>query len=574
MLELAEANLELVQVSLATELNPEQEVSLAMELSLLLEASLELAEANLELVQLSLATELVQVSLATDLNLELAEFSPVTDHNRELADNLATELKLELTEGYLVLMEVNLLHQDVIQLVQEPPLLLVVVLVFLALAELTMPSRRLSLLLVMDKHRLVRKARRMEVRQRLKCLAATAQVQLNGKDGGTKASSQSGGIIHQSQSEVQANDKGGLADAQSSGPGQTSSQAQIGFRPGQDNNSAATSGGGQASAQSGSHSGQSQSQIHGTSSFGVSYHGAAQSASGTKEQVATYREQNRELFNTISQFGNTGNAVTDRVDAVYSGPSLASESDKIPELQLKSTTTSKENKSDSDKLNQPEAPIDDDEEGEEDEEPFDEYEEDEYYNEKPVKLEDSPASASQTKTQEPSAAAPAQTYTQSSTTQKQQAVVANPGVDQYKVVQNQNGRVNTYPVRTTTESVPSGFRGTVNVEKKFHTKALELHNTEDKEKKVHISAEDDVAKSSKVDAHKPRAPDSYVTVTKSVTGSMDNSRNPPQENKNFQSTYYTKSSTCGYFTFSCNIVYGANGRSKICRPKAPSNGKC
>lgn len=38
--------------------------------------------------------------------------------------------------------------------------------------------------------------------------------------------------------------------------------------------------------------------------FGVSYHGAAQSASGTKEQVATYREQNRELFNSISQFGN------------------------------------------------------------------------------------------------------------------------------------------------------------------------------------------------------------------------------------------------------------------------------
>lgn len=39
--------------------------------------------------------------------------------------------------------------------------------------------------------------------------------------------------------------------------------------------------------------------------YGVSYHGAAQSASGTKEQVATYREQNRDLFNTISQFGNT-----------------------------------------------------------------------------------------------------------------------------------------------------------------------------------------------------------------------------------------------------------------------------
>lgn len=63
---------------------------------------------------------------------------------------------------------------------------------------------------------------------------------------------------------VQANDKGGLADAQSSGPGQTSSQAQIGFRPDLDENTQMASGG-QASAQSGIHSGQSQSQIQGKS---------------------------------------------------------------------------------------------------------------------------------------------------------------------------------------------------------------------------------------------------------------------------------------------------------------------
>lgn len=48
--------------------------------------------------------------------------------------------------------------------------------------------------------------------------------------------------------------------------GQTSSQAQIGFRPesGENNKISNTfNGGGQASAQSGVHSGQSQSQIHG-----------------------------------------------------------------------------------------------------------------------------------------------------------------------------------------------------------------------------------------------------------------------------------------------------------------------
>lgn len=58
-----------------------------------------------------------------------------------------------------------------------------------------------------------------------------SQISVDAKTGGTSATSQSGGEKHESQSEVVANEKGGLADAQASGPGQTSSQAQIGFRP-------------------------------------------------------------------------------------------------------------------------------------------------------------------------------------------------------------------------------------------------------------------------------------------------------------------------------------------------------
>lgn len=115
---------------------------------------------------------------------------------------------------------------------------------------------------------------------------AQAQVEVNEKTGGTSASGQTSGLKHSSQSEVSANEKGGLADAQSSGPGkiysnsytmnhitmkktvlgQTSSQAQIGFRPesagsGQEAN--IFNGGGTSSAQSSVHSGQSQSQIQG-----------------------------------------------------------------------------------------------------------------------------------------------------------------------------------------------------------------------------------------------------------------------------------------------------------------------
>lgn len=191
----------------------------------------------------------------------------------------------------------------------------------------------------------------------------------------------------------------------------------------------------------------------------------------------------------------------------------------------------------------------------EEEEPYDEYDdEDEYYNEN-SKLD------SQTGNK-PESQSPYRTYTQNSPTQSQQAAVPN-SPDKYLLVQNQNGRVQKYPFRSTTEMVPRGFRGTVNVEKKFHTKAVKSQPTDN-----------DLDSAEEQTPTKHRTPDSYVTVTKSITGSMDNTKNPPQENKNFQSTYYTKSSTCGYFTFSCNIVYGANGRSKICRPKAPTNGKC
>lgn len=105
------------------------------------------------------------------------------------------------------------------------------------------------------------------------------------------------------------------------------------------------------------------------------------------------------------------------------------------------------------------------------------------------------------------------------------------------------------------EIVPDGFKGKIEEKRQKHnlTAKNQLNNDE-----------------TKVDVK----PDTYVTVTKSVSGSLDNAKATPTDDKKFESTYYTKSSTCGYFTFSCNIVYGSNGRSKICRPKQPANGKC
>lgn len=105
------------------------------------------------------------------------------------------------------------------------------------------------------------------------------------------------------------------------------------------------------------------------------------------------------------------------------------------------------------------------------------------------------------------------------------------------------------------ETLPDGFKGKI----------------EDKRQKHNLTSKNQLdADETKIDVK----PDTYVTVTKTVSGSLDNAKTTPTDDKKFESTYYTKSSTCGYFTFSCNIVYGSNGRSKICRPKQPINGKC
>lgn len=138
-------------------------------------------------------------------------------------------------------------------------------------------------------------------------------------------------------------------------------------------------------------------------------------------------------------------------------------------------------------------------------------------------------------------------HTQKSPTQSQQAAV---NIPKYRLTQTQNRKTVIHP--TTTERVPDGFNGKID-EKKFQTRFLPSKN--------------------EVEKKKASSPDTFVTVTKSVTGSLDNVE-PKSDDKKFEQTFYTKSSTCGYFTFSCNIVYGANGRSKICRPKQPNNTKC
>lgn len=90
-----------------------------------------------------------------------------------------------------------------------------------------------------------------------------AQVIYSSETGDTMSGAQSGGSTHGSQTQVQASGKGGMADAQANGPGATSSQAQIAFSPNDGTDSPPPRAGGSASAQGGTYSGQSQSQIQG-----------------------------------------------------------------------------------------------------------------------------------------------------------------------------------------------------------------------------------------------------------------------------------------------------------------------
>lgn len=157
-------------------------------------------------------------------------------------------------------------------------------------------------------------------------------------------------------------------------------------------------------------------------------------------------------------------------------------------------------------------------------------------------------------------------YSQNSPTQKQQAAIPYQSIKHHRLTQTQNGKTTTYPAVTTTEKVPETLKAKVPEDKKYQTRFMPS--------KHQVRVEDKNEAKALENGSGSKTPDTYVTVTKSVTGSVDNTKTPAEDKQNFASTYYTKSSTCGYFTFSCNIVYGANGRSKICRPKAPSNGKC
>lgn len=164
-------------------------------------------------------------------------------------------------------------------------------------------------------------------------------------------------------------------------------------------------------------------------------------------------------------------------------------------------------------------------------------------------------------------------FTQKSPNQKQVTAIINPDRN-VRLTQTQNGRTVKYPpsfgkksedllenkVSTDDTDSPDVTVSKTTQKIKYKTRYLPSKPSETKN-----SIEDTDEKNQKL-----LKPDSFVSVTNSVSGTLNENN---QENGKFASTYFTKSSTCGHFTFSCNIVYGSEGRSRICRPKQ-SNQKC
>ncbi|XP_011862272.1 PREDICTED: uncharacterized protein LOC105558934 [Vollenhovia emeryi] len=455
------------------------------------------------------------------------------------------------------------------------------------------------------------------------------QVQLDSDSGATSTGAQSSGWNHGTNSQVQASSKGGMADAQANGEGSTSSQAQIGFQPylksddeKVEKHTTPFRGSGTASAQSGTHRGQSQTQLQGSFQYGITYTGAAQagSGSGAASSRKPFNFTDTELFKPFIKPAPPLKRPTNVDASAQSGRSASSnydnrqdenKQDREQGLQSSSTSrqtvvlASKNNPDDAGdkKVRATEKPRTDDS-------TYDEYDDD-YADE-----DDYPTATNSRLTIKekfagifpgPSAShqKPDRTFQQQSRGQSQTIQVAKG--NQYNVHVSQDSNAprsgdTLQPGQTVSGyTIPPGFRGrimstsgtetvaqgdgksqsqTVSLVAKdsnntrsspTETRSLQTNHGRYIGRQTSTSHGSPVNQNVYSDKYTRPTPaiaakPSYYTVTNSFAGKMNGSNEP----RKYEHRYYTKSSTCGYFTFSCNVVYGSNGRTKICKPKVPT----
>lgn len=377
------------------------------------------------------------------------------------------------------------------------------------------------------------------------------RVELETETGTTTTGAQSGGRNHGTNSQVRASAKGGMADARANGQGSTSSQAQIGFQPydGSEEKNIDSAmgrpfrGGGTAAAQSGTFKGQSQSQLHGSFQYGITYNGAAQAGSGSGAAAAAAgapfnfsTTDDTELFKPF-----------DPVEplVVSSTPSSSEEKKVARGLQgssssRKSVVTSKHDPPISTIATNTKRPH-------RQETYYDDYEDEEYDEDE---------------------------YETNSTRRRVETSVGA-GDDEGDDEGDDNGQrsrnIGTREGRGREDdrlleagtslagyTIPPGIRARIT---SVSTGAIANSKTQTPggdDKDTALGARYPLPTSAPVKQN-------YYTVTNSVAGKIDDPR------RKYEHRYYTKSSTCGYFTFSCNIVHGSNGRTKICKPRVPTH---
>lgn len=174
-------------------------------------------------------------------------------------------------------------------------------------------------------------------------------------------------------------------------------------------------------------------------------------------------------------------------------------------------------------------------------------------------------------------------FTQKTHNQKQVTAIINPDKN-VRLVQTQNGRTVKYPPSFESKSDSGQRKAEILAKKSESFENLDADHSISKSKTTqkikyktrylpskstdtpnNIGDEDEKSKQN-------MKPDSFVSITNSLSGNLNENDQDSGSGK-YASTYFTKSSTCGHFTFSCNIVYGSEGRSRICRPKQ-TNQKC
>ncbi|XP_043585575.1 mucin-19-like isoform X2 [Bombus pyrosoma] len=442
------------------------------------------------------------------------------------------------------------------------------------------------------------------------------QVQLNSELGATTTGAQSSGWNHGTNSQVQASSKGGMADAQANGEGSTSSQAQIGFQPYLKTDekierySKPFRGGGTASAQSGAYTGQSQSQLEGSFQYGITYTGAAQAGSGsgaaTSRKPFNFNLTDSELFKPFKpSYGpqivqkNSSERINTASDNEYNQDKLQSGLQTSSSFQRRTFTKPDDNSQNiTSKPDQSveKSQLDDSVYDYEEEYNGEDYDMSSFQSSINPKISKSYAAEQnnsnyQLQTLHVAAGNQYDVHVKQDTNAAQVGDVLQPGQSlqsRYTIPPGFRGRVTSIAgdkiitqgdgksQSQTVSLIPK--EPSITYENKSpiseirslktnHERLIESHAAS-KEKQKNTFPQIQYQTSTeypKFNSNVPMKP-SYYTITNSIAGKLDG-RNAPRK---YEHRYYTKSSTCGYFTFSCNIVYGSNGRTKICKPKMPT----